>query len=98
LEKIIPLLPHFTKYEVTWTNYEERKSARKYFPSKIPENMEDVTLVVDATPLPIQRCRNDIAEGSEGIWDGAHKIWGTIFFCFFSSNLFDFQSFLFYLK
>lgn len=52
--------------------------------------MEDVSLVVDATPLPVQRCRSDVAEGSEGVWDGAHKIWGTIYFCFISSNSFNF--------
>jgi hypothetical protein len=41
--------------------------------------MENVTLIVDATPIPILHRRNDAKQGDEGVWDGAHHMWGTIF-------------------
>jgi hypothetical protein len=80
LEKIMPLLPHFSKFLICWTSYEARKEAQRHFPSTIPEGMENVTLIVDATPLPIQHCRNDTKDGEEGVWDGAHQMWGMFLF------------------
>jgi hypothetical protein len=80
LEKIILLLPHFSKFLICWTSYEARKEAQKHFPSTIPEGMDNVTLIVDATPLPIQHCRSDIKEGEEGVWDGGHQMWGMTLF------------------
>jgi hypothetical protein len=41
------------------------KKPKDTFPSTIPEGMENVTLIVDATPLPIQHCRNDTKEKKE---------------------------------
>jgi hypothetical protein len=46
----MPFLPHFSKFLICWTSYEARKEAQRHFPSTIPEGMENVTLIVDATP------------------------------------------------
>jgi hypothetical protein len=56
------------------------KKLKDTFPSTIPEGMENVTLIVDATSLPIQHCRNDTKEGEEGVWDKAHQMWGMFLF------------------
>jgi hypothetical protein len=79
LEKIIPLLQYFSRYEVCWSTFEIREKRREYFSSTLPSGMENVTLIVDATPIPIQHRRNDAKQGDEGVWDGAHHMWGTIF-------------------
>jgi hypothetical protein len=52
--------------------------------------MENVTLIAGAMPLPIQHCRNDTKEGEEGVWDGAHQMWGMFFFISNSRKLISF--------
>lgn len=79
LEKMIPILEHFSQKEVCFTSYEERRKALTLFSSTIPEGPENVTFIVDTTPLPIQHHRNDAKSGENGVWDGAHKMWGTCF-------------------
>jgi hypothetical protein len=46
LEKMIPLLRYFSEVEVKWSSYEERLERQRYFPSKIPEELKNVTLIV----------------------------------------------------
>jgi hypothetical protein len=79
LEKIIPLLEYFSEKEIYFTSFEERIAAQQYFPSTILEEFKNVTLIVDTTPLPIQHHRNDPTSGQNGVWDGAHKMWGNFF-------------------
>jgi hypothetical protein len=55
LEKFIPLLQHFYRYEVCWGTFEIRYKRREYFSSTLPSGMKNVTLIVDAMwggPLP----------------------------------------------
>jgi len=75
LEKTIPLLEYFSEFEVKWSSYEELLERHKYFPSKIPEELNNVTLIVDSAPLPIQHRRSDTNDGPKDVWDGAHKMW-----------------------
>jgi hypothetical protein len=77
LEKMIPILEHFSQKEICLTSYEERKMAQSHFTSTIPEGFENVTFIIDATPLPIQHQRSDASSRENGVWDGAHKMWGT---------------------
>jgi hypothetical protein len=86
LEKMIPILEYFSQKEICLTSYEERKMAQSYFTSTIPEGFENVTFIIDATPLPIQHQRGDASSEENGVWDGAHKMWGTYFSCTTSSE------------
>jgi hypothetical protein len=77
--KCIPLLAYFADTEIQWSSYEDRLASQRYFPSKIQEGFENTTLILDATPLPIQHRRTDQKEGENGVWDEAHKMWGMRF-------------------
>jgi hypothetical protein len=76
----MPLLPYFSKFLICWSSYEVRKEAQRYFPSTVPEGMKKFTLIADATPLPIQHCRNDTKDGEEGVCDVTHQMWGMFLF------------------
>jgi hypothetical protein len=77
--KCIPLLAYFADTEIQWSSYEDRLASQRYFPSKIQEGFENTTLILGVTTLPIQHCRTDQKEGENGVWDGAHKMWGMRF-------------------
>jgi hypothetical protein len=86
LEKMISILQHFSQKEICLTSYEERKMVQSHFTSTIPEGFENVTFIIYATLLPIQHQRGDASSGENGVWDDAHKMWGTYFSCTTSSE------------
>jgi len=67
LEKMIPILEYFSQKEICLTSYEERKMAQSYFTSTIPEGFENVTFIIDATPLSIQNQRSVASSEENGV-------------------------------
>jgi hypothetical protein len=82
--KFIPLLSTFSTQNIQFGTLEERRrNARSNINILFPSELENTTLILDATPLPIERRRDEPLNGDEGVWDEAHKMFGTIPLCQF---------------
>lgn len=72
--KFIPLLSTFSTQNIQFGTLEERRNARSNINILFPSELENTTLILDATPLPIERRRDEPLNGDEGVWDEAHKM------------------------
>lgn len=81
--KFIPLLSTFSTQNIQFGTLEERRNARSNINILFPSELENTTLILDSTPLPIERKRDEPLNSDEGVWDEAHKMFGTIPLCQF---------------
>jgi len=47
--------------------------------TSISKGFENVSFIIDTTPLPIQHQQGDVSSVENGVWDEAHKTWGAYF-------------------
>ena len=79
---MVSLIEVFGDETIVWGTIEERLAAKKLFKTPIPEDIEDVTLIADTTPLEVTHLEGDKTKGKEGMWLSPYKKWGR--FIFFS--------------
>lgn len=77
--KFIPLLDCFSTTVIQFGSYDERFQARNNVHIQFPDRLKKTTLILDSTFLPIERRRDEPFDGDEGVWDGAHQLYGMSF-------------------
>jgi hypothetical protein len=66
--KMIPFLETFDKRFIDPGSFEERETARKKFKHKVAPYLQHVTLIIDATIIPIKKFITEPYSGPNGVW------------------------------
>ena len=66
--KFFPFLKPFSDHVINFKNYEYRRTAANSFHTRYKHTLNDITLVGDSTPIPLEWTHNEERSGDEGTW------------------------------
>lgn len=68
IQKFIPFLSHFTTREIKISSFADRLQAQHSFQEKQQIDPEDITILLDATPILIDVRQDEPLSGDNGVW------------------------------
>jgi hypothetical protein len=82
-KKLFQFLPYFTEQTISMGSSEDRKNMRNHFRGELPKEYQNVTLIADATDLPINKNENLSIWGEDGCWSYKLGCYGNLFVILF---------------
>jgi hypothetical protein len=77
-KRLLRIVEEFSKHEISFGTLKERQESKKYFKGNIPQRFSNATLIVDSTPISIQKSEFDTKHGENGVWCEKTKSYGNL--------------------